>query len=106
MALRGIVELGEAQAFFGQPINPRCLDFTPVTSKIGETEVVYHHEENVGRVFRSGCHWGEAEEEYEQSRQHCFNMRSRTASFKCNQAGRLVRAHANADWVPCLILTA
>ena len=101
MAFGRVIELGEAQALLGQPVYPWCLDFAPVTSEIGEAQVIHHHQEDVGRFFPRGGHWGEAEKEQEQSRQHYINMRSGPASFKCKEAGRLVCAYEKARrwWV-------
>jgi hypothetical protein len=47
-AAGGVVELGEAEAVFGEAVEGGGGDFTPVGADIGLAEIVGHDENNVG----------------------------------------------------------
>ena len=47
----GIVEMSETQAVFGQLVQIRCLDLPPVTTDVGEAEVVCQNHQNIGAAI-------------------------------------------------------
>ncbi len=54
MALGCIVELGKAEAVFGESIEIGGFDFRPVAADVGVAEVIDHDDEEVGLLGRVG----------------------------------------------------
>jgi hypothetical protein len=57
MALGRIVKLGKTQSVFSQLVDMGCPDLAPITSKIRESQIIYHNQQYVGRRFRGFTGW-------------------------------------------------